>query len=202
MDIQPTTPSLNPQPDNSGPAAPPEPMAPAQPLAPSPSPMPAHDPTPSLSSVPVDSSSLSKPSSKAGRLSLMLSLIAVGVFITLIFLPGLVSSETMLYVWFAIIAGLGTTSFVLGLKALRSQEKVQPLTLAGFILAIIICFNCLIGGAYYIKFRMLLNDFTSAFGSSDSSDFDFDSSSFDSLDTGDSGSTDFDFSTDFSTELE
>ncbi len=139
-------------------------------------------PQPSLSNTPpelpanpipapvADWSTGSQPSNgNFGRLSLLFSSLAVGIFILLIFATGLVDSLSKAYIWFFIILALGIAGLVLGLISEKGKDKINLLGLVGIVVSIIVCINCLIIGSYYIKLQMTLNSFKSQYNTSSSS---------------------------------
>lgn len=100
-----------------------------------------------------DSISTSDPSgNKFNLISLILAALAVISCLVLIFVPSLVGSITLAYVWFFVIFGLGAAALVLGLLHQKSIERVHLGSLVGIILGTIICLNALFVGAYYIKY--------------------------------------------------
>ncbi|HEX5455893.1 MAG TPA: hypothetical protein VFW77_00835 [Candidatus Saccharimonadales bacterium] len=113
--------------------------------------------------------SMSPGSGKSGWLSLAFSALAVGIFILLVFVTGLVNSLTKAYVWFFVILALGVAGLVVGLISEKNRERISLTGLLGIILSVIVCVNCLVVGSYYIKLQMELNKFNSTFNNSNSS---------------------------------
>lgn len=138
----------------------PEPVPSPVPPAPAPNPFPPKDnnfiPPPVY-----DGGLASAVNGSSGKLSLLLSSLAVGIFILLIFVTGLVDSLAKAYAWFFIILALGVAGLVFGLRSEKGKDKMDLLGLVGIILSIIVCINCLIIGSYYIKLQIELNKFKS-----------------------------------------
>lgn len=136
---------------------------PQPPPAPSPAPQSPISPPPA----PVADWNTDPPSKfgSMGRLSLLLSSVAVGIFILLIFVTSLVDSLSKAYIWFFVILALGVAGLALGLISEKKKEKISLVGLLGIILSVIVCINCLVVGSYYIKLQMALNDFKDSFNS-------------------------------------
>lgn len=113
----------------------------------------------------------SKSGGMYGRLSLIFGLLGVATAVLLILEPGLISSLSMAYVWFAGIFAAGIIGFIMGLKALKGQAVIDRSALVGLIVSIIVGLNCLIIGTYYIKFTSALRQFETQFNTSDSFEF-------------------------------
>jgi uncharacterized membrane protein len=114
-------------------------------------------------------------------LSLAFGVLAVGIFILLIFASSLIDSLTKAYIWFFIILALGVSGLVMGIISEKGRERISLTGLLGIILSVMVCVTCLIVGSYYIKIEMALNDFQSSLNSSSSAttpsstqDFNFD----------------------------
>lgn len=152
----------------------PSPAASEQPARPSPQPQvpsPVTTPyNPSQSWSPTSSSS--NKSGAYGRLSLLLSSSAVGIFILLIFVNSLVDSLTKTYIWFFVILALGVAGLALGLLSEKNKEKISLLGLVGIVVSVIVLINCLTIGSYYIKIQVEINKYQSQFNSSSGTDLD------------------------------
>ncbi|HEX5797467.1 MAG TPA: hypothetical protein VFX86_03685 [Candidatus Saccharimonadales bacterium] len=148
-----------------------------QPNLPGPDPQPSLGPTPiKPDPVPPTNWGANEPRSGGafGRLSLLLSSSAVGIFILLIFVTGLVDSLSKAYIWFFIILALGVTGLVLGLLSEKGKDRINLGGLVGIILSVIVCVNCLTIGSFYIKTQIELNKFKADFENTDfSNDLEF-----------------------------
>ena len=139
-------------------------LSPPSPLTPASQPTPPTPTTPDPSNNPGSGSPINfnsdSPNSvgMSGKLSLLLSSLAVGIFILLIF-TGLVNSPSKAYAWLFVILALGIAGLIFGLLSEKGKDKINLLGLVGIILSVIVCINCLIIGSYYIKLQIELNKF-------------------------------------------
>lgn len=166
-------PSPAPMPDQTV-ATSPTPVTPfAAPVTSSPEPAfsaPAPEPA-SFNSVNLDSSTSSGlMSDKYGLASVGAGLLVLILVIILIFAGGgLVSSMTKLYIWFGVFLALGVAGLVSGILSAKNSLKISIPALIGIILSVMVCINCILIGAYYIKANMVLNSIQEQYESSSSS---------------------------------
>lgn len=174
MENQVITPTQN-NPVPSGPEPTPPVIPPTQPNPPE---SPVNPPIPPVNDFkPGPDIGMSSGSKKFGGLSLILSALAVGIFILLIFVSSLIDSLTKAYIWFFVILALGLAGLATGLLSEKGREKLSLTGLLGIILSVIVCVDCLVVGSYYLKIQMELNKFKSQFNSPSSSqnlDYNFD----------------------------
>lgn len=153
---------IPPSPEPSPPVTPPIPPNPPEPPVITPIP-------PSQDIKPGPNINFSSSSGKSGSLSLILSALAVGIFILLVFVTGLIDSLTKAYIWFFVILALGVAGLITGLTSEKGRDRLSLTGLLGIILSVIVCVNCLVVGSYYIKIQIELNKFKTKFDTPSSS---------------------------------
>lgn len=104
-------------------------------------------------------------SNKAGLFSLIAGVLAVAIIPLLIFIPKLVSSETMVYTWTTGVAVLGIAGLGFGRKSMDNKGSADFKSLVGIILSLLMVVTCLLVAAYYIKLRMYLSSYENDYSS-------------------------------------
>jgi hypothetical protein len=95
-----------------------------------------------------------------GFLSLLVGLIASGLFVLLIFHTSLIATTQKVYTWIAIVLALGITSVLLAIISMQRRASINPMGLLGLIISIVLCFQCIIVGIAYIKIKAEITTFT------------------------------------------